>query len=212
GLASVVVEAVTAGRAAGLEDFVRTQIAAMLAGDGEAVIDRFLNGTQKHAARRSFEMRSTSGYIVVKHVIGGRTYHSVYVHMWNATTHVKAGSVVKAGQQIGLVGSSGPSTAPHLHLEVWEGAWYTGTSLDSTTWLKARGVDLKGNAGRVYSSVVPSSCSYYAAKQVSLLSQPNAAALPLVVLPVNTQMTGVPADMSNGYVRVTAKGLTGWVA
>jgi|GEM_PF-801258 len=155
---------------------------------------------------------STSGYIVVKHVIGGKTYHSVYVHMWNATTHVKAGSVVKAGQQIGLVGSSGPSTAPHLHLEVWEGAWYTGTSLDTTTWLKARGVDLRGNAGRVYSSVVPSSCSYYAAKQVSLLSQPNAAALPLVVLPVNTQMTGVPADMSNGYVRVTAKGLTGWVA
>ena len=63
GLASVVVEAVTAGRAAGLEDFVRTQITAMLAGDGEAVIDRFLTGTQKHAARRSFEMRSTSGYL-----------------------------------------------------------------------------------------------------------------------------------------------------
>jgi hypothetical protein len=63
GLASVVVEAVTAGRAAGLEDFVRTQITAMLAGDGEAVIDRFLTGTRKHAARRSFEMRSTSGYL-----------------------------------------------------------------------------------------------------------------------------------------------------
>ncbi|GER24400.1 hypothetical protein NCCP1664_28950 [Zafaria cholistanensis] len=155
---------------------------------------------------------STSGYIVIRHAIGGKTYHSVYVHMWNATTHVKAGSVVKAGQQIGLVGSSGPSTAPHLHLEVWEGAWYTGTSLDTTTWLKARGVDLLGNAGRVYSSVVPPTCSYYAARQVSLLSQPNAAALPLAALPVNTPMTGVPADMSNGYVRVTAKGLTGWVA
>lgn len=63
GLASVVVEAVTAGRAAGLEDFVRTQIAGMLAGDGQAVIDRFLTGTLKHASRRSFEMRSTSGYL-----------------------------------------------------------------------------------------------------------------------------------------------------
>jgi 3-hydroxyisobutyrate dehydrogenase len=63
GLASVVVEAVTAGQAAGLEDFVRTQIAGMLAGDGQAVIDRFLTGTLKHASRRSFEMRSTSGYL-----------------------------------------------------------------------------------------------------------------------------------------------------
>jgi 3-hydroxyisobutyrate dehydrogenase len=63
GLASVVVEAVTAGRAAGLEEFVRAQITGMLAGDGQAVIERFLTGTQKHAARRSFEMRSTSGYL-----------------------------------------------------------------------------------------------------------------------------------------------------
>src|SRR4051812_15711532 len=53
GLASVVVEAVTAGRAAGLEDWIRGQIAAQLAGDGQAVVDRLLTGTAKHAARRS---------------------------------------------------------------------------------------------------------------------------------------------------------------
>lgn len=63
GLASVVVEAVTAGRAAGREEWIRGQIANMIAGDGQAVIDRFLTGTVKHAARRSVEMRATAEYL-----------------------------------------------------------------------------------------------------------------------------------------------------
>ncbi|MGP0222383.1 MULTISPECIES: DUF1932 domain-containing protein [unclassified Paenarthrobacter] len=63
GLASVVVEAVTAGRAAGLEDWIREQIARQLAGDGHAVIDRFLVGTAKHAQRRSKEMQDTASYL-----------------------------------------------------------------------------------------------------------------------------------------------------
>lgn len=63
GLASVVVEAVTAGRAAGLEEWIRAQIAGQLAGDGQAVIDRFLTGTAKHAVRRSKEMQDTASYL-----------------------------------------------------------------------------------------------------------------------------------------------------
>lgn len=63
GMASVVVEAVTAGRAAGLEDWIRGQIARQLAGDGQAVIDRFLTGTAKHALRRSKEMQDTADYL-----------------------------------------------------------------------------------------------------------------------------------------------------
>ncbi|MFJ9389927.1 NAD(P)-binding domain-containing protein [Nocardioides sp. NPDC101246] len=63
GLASVVVEAVGAGRGAGMEEWVRGQIAGVLAGDGQAVIDRFLTGTSKHAARRAAEMRSTGAYL-----------------------------------------------------------------------------------------------------------------------------------------------------
>lgn len=63
GLASVVVEAVTAGRAAGLEDWIRGQIAGQLAGDGHAVIDRFLTGTAKHALRRAKEMQDTASYL-----------------------------------------------------------------------------------------------------------------------------------------------------
>jgi 3-hydroxyisobutyrate dehydrogenase len=63
GLAAVVVEAVTAGRAAGLESWIRGQIANQLAGDGQAVIDRFLAGTAKHAVRRSKEMQDTANYL-----------------------------------------------------------------------------------------------------------------------------------------------------
>lgn len=63
GLASVVVEAVTAGRAAGLEEWIRSQIANQLAGDGQAVIDRFLTGTAKHAVRRAQEMADTASYL-----------------------------------------------------------------------------------------------------------------------------------------------------
>ncbi|MGM9471675.1 DUF1932 domain-containing protein [Pseudarthrobacter sp. YS3] len=63
GMASVVVEAVQAGRAAGLEPWIRGQIASQLAGDGQAVIDRFLTGTAKHALRRSKEMQDTASYL-----------------------------------------------------------------------------------------------------------------------------------------------------
>ncbi|WP_076264031.1 DUF1932 domain-containing protein [Intrasporangium flavum] len=64
GLASLIVEAVDAGRAAGYESWVREQISAQLAGDGQAVIDRLLNGTRTHAERRAHEMRDATGYLI----------------------------------------------------------------------------------------------------------------------------------------------------
>ncbi len=32
---------------------------------------------------------------------------------------VRAGQQISAGQQLGIVGSTGNSTGPHLHFEVW---------------------------------------------------------------------------------------------
>ena len=63
GLASIVVEATEAGRAAGYEPWIREQIAAQLAGDGQAVIDRLLTGTRTHARRRAHEMADTASYL-----------------------------------------------------------------------------------------------------------------------------------------------------
>lgn len=60
--------------------------------------------------------RSRRGYgnkIVIDHGYG---YESLYAHL--STIDVKKGQIVKRGEKIGTVGSSGLSTAPHLHYEV----------------------------------------------------------------------------------------------
>lgn len=63
GLAAVICEAMEAAEAAGLADWTRNQVANQLAGDGNAVIDRFRTGSRTHARRRSQEMRDTSSYL-----------------------------------------------------------------------------------------------------------------------------------------------------
>ncbi|MGW0893150.1 RraA family protein [Saccharopolyspora sp. NPDC002578] len=62
GLAALIVESCTAGRAAGAEDWVRAQIAVELAG-GEATLDRLYSGTHKHAARRAGEVTAAAALL-----------------------------------------------------------------------------------------------------------------------------------------------------
>lgn len=62
-LAAIVIEALEAGRAAGCEPWVRTQIAAQLSGDAEAKMDRYETGSRKHAVRRAHEMESVVDYL-----------------------------------------------------------------------------------------------------------------------------------------------------
>ncbi|MEU7853937.1 DUF1932 domain-containing protein [Nonomuraea sp. NPDC049141] len=45
------------------EGVTRAEVARQLAGDGEAVIERFLTGTRKHAVRRAHEMHDTGAYL-----------------------------------------------------------------------------------------------------------------------------------------------------
>ena len=47
-------------------------------------------------------------------------YSTVYAHLHRYAEGLKKGSVVKRGDIIGYVGSSGRTTGPHLHYEVWE--------------------------------------------------------------------------------------------
>jgi hypothetical protein len=56
-----------------------------------------------------------SNYIVLSHVSG---YRTEYFHLKRNSITVRPGDTVTAGTQIGLVGSSGESAAPHAHWEV----------------------------------------------------------------------------------------------
>lgn len=74
-------------------------------------------------------------WIVIDHEIDGKTFSTVYGHMWDDGVGVKAGDTVEAGQHIGEVGSAGGSTGPHLHFEVWEGGRFAGGEVDPTPWI-----------------------------------------------------------------------------
>ncbi len=56
-------------------------------------------------------------YIRIRHAAG---YQSAYGHMNGYRQDLKVGSKVKRGEVIGYVGSTGRSTGPHVHFEVWK--------------------------------------------------------------------------------------------
>jgi 3-hydroxyisobutyrate dehydrogenase-like beta-hydroxyacid dehydrogenase len=56
GVAAVVNEALAAGRAAGVEDWMRAELLALFAGVDEAALARMEEGSRRHAARRAHEM------------------------------------------------------------------------------------------------------------------------------------------------------------
>ena len=63
-------------------------------------------------------------YVIINH---GNGYKTLYGHLQQAT--VSQGQQVQAGQQIGVIGSTGNSQAPHLHLS----AWYNDQEIDPAT-------------------------------------------------------------------------------
>jgi murein DD-endopeptidase MepM/ murein hydrolase activator NlpD len=79
---------------------------------------------------------SYGGYgvaVSIDHVIGGQQVNSLYGHMTYGSRQVEAGQSVSAGQLIGLVGSTGSSTACHVHFEIH----INGGVVDPWAWLQA---------------------------------------------------------------------------
>ena len=54
-------------------------------------------------------------YVVIDH---GNGYKTLYGHMAIGSTIVQAGQVVRQGQKLGRMGSTGRSTGTHLHFEI----------------------------------------------------------------------------------------------
>lgn len=70
-------------------------------------------------------------YVTIEHTVNGVTVESLYAHMIDGSSSLSVGQKVSVGDQIGLVGNTGYSTGPHLHLELVVG----GVSTDPYSWL-----------------------------------------------------------------------------
>jgi murein DD-endopeptidase MepM/ murein hydrolase activator NlpD len=69
-----------------------------------------------------YQARGAGHYVV----IDGDDYDYVFMHLRGGSIVVRQGDRVRTGTAIGEVGSSGESSGPHLHFELWLGAWYAG--------------------------------------------------------------------------------------
>lgn len=91
-------------------------------------------GTPLHATADgviSFADRSggNGNIVVIEH---GHGLTTVYAH--NARNNVKAGKTVKRGEVIAYSGSTGISTGPHVHYEVWR----NGQSINPAPFLEGK--------------------------------------------------------------------------
>ena len=96
-------------------------------------------GTPLYAAAAGVvrvSQESYGGYgvaVTIDHVIAGQRVNTLYGHMTYGSRQVVSGQTVAAGQLIGFVGSTGSSTANHLHFEVH----INGGVVDPWAWLQS---------------------------------------------------------------------------
>lgn len=78
------------------------------------------------------EYGGLGNHVMLTHIIDGKLVESVYGHMQYGSSPLVPGQEVKAGDLVGLVGSTGQSTGPHLHFELL----IDGVHVDPLPWLQ----------------------------------------------------------------------------
>lgn len=82
-----------------------------------------------------FQAGGAGNYIVLHGE--GEDLDFVFMHLRDGSIRAKEGDHVSTGQQLAEVGSTGESTGPHLHFEIWKGAWaHGGTPVDPLPFLR----------------------------------------------------------------------------
>ncbi|MCU1508896.1 MAG: family metallopeptidase [Glaciihabitans sp.] len=79
---------------------------------------------------------SLGNVVYITHRINGQDVTSLYAHMEVGSSTMKVGEKVKKGDVVGLVGSTGESTGPHLHFGILLGG-PTAQPTDPWAWLIA---------------------------------------------------------------------------
>ncbi len=103
-------------------------------------LDTFHSGTDFGGAPGSQIVAPAAGVVVLAENLPVRGNATIIDHGWGVTTgywhqseiYVSVGDVVTPGQVIGAVGSTGRSTGPHLHWEMWVG----GVQVDPMQWVR----------------------------------------------------------------------------
>lgn len=103
-------------------------------------VDTFHSGTDFGAAPGSQVVAPAAGVVVLAEPLPVRGNATIIDHGWGVLTgywhqdqiQVAVGDVITAGQVIGTVGSTGRSTGPHLHWEMW----VSGVQVDPMQWVQ----------------------------------------------------------------------------
>ena len=102
--------------------------------------DRFHRGVDFAGASGTSVLAAGDGMVVLADMLHIRGNTIVIDHGWGlytayahqSTLLVQPGEIVTSGQTIGTIGSTGRSTGPHLHWEVW----LNGVNVDPMQWVQ----------------------------------------------------------------------------
>ncbi|MGI8593931.1 MAG: M23 family metallopeptidase [Solirubrobacteraceae bacterium] len=84
---------------------------------------------------RGYQGDGAGYYLVIADAGSDLSY--VFMHLEAGSLRVEEGNSVQRGERIASVGSTGSSTGPHLHFEIWKGGWYSGgEAIDPLPYLK----------------------------------------------------------------------------
>lgn len=116
------------------------------------------------AGARGADPKGWGNYVIVRTADG---YDLIHAHL--ALSAVTQGMVVAPGERLGIQGSTGNSSGPHLHFEVRKEPWTNCNDVNPVAWLRKleqkpavtiRLLDASGNVKKTHDGVKISGITY----------------------------------------------------